>query len=118
MSAEDFHKLAAQEAALAREAVTNESRAQHHAMAAYYSRLAEAKEKIAATLEIMTGGPNDAWRDAHMKSKHPGQLMTLGNMRSGIVAKQRHRPDRSGGRRTGSRSNTRMHPQRAGSWSG
>jgi hypothetical protein len=60
MSAEDFHQLAAQEAALARAAVTNESRAHHYAMAAYYTRLAEAKEKIAATLEVMTGDPNDA----------------------------------------------------------
>ena len=59
-SAEDFYQLAAQEAALARAAVTNESRAQHYAMAAYYTRLAEAKEKIAATLEVMTGDPNDA----------------------------------------------------------
>jgi hypothetical protein len=38
------------EAALARAAVTNESRAQHYAMAAYYTRLAEAKEKIAVPL--------------------------------------------------------------------
>jgi hypothetical protein len=51
MSAEDFHQFAAQEAALARAAVTNESRAQHYAMAAYYTRLAEAKEKIAVPLE-------------------------------------------------------------------
>jgi len=43
MSTEDFHQLAAQEAALARAAVTNESRAQHYAMA-YYTRLAEAKK--------------------------------------------------------------------------
>ena len=50
-SVEDFHQLAAQEAALARAAVTNESRAQHYAMAAYYTRLAEAKEKIAVPLE-------------------------------------------------------------------
>jgi len=48
---EDFHQLAAQEAALAKAAVTNESRAQHYAMAAYYTRLAEAKEKIAVPLE-------------------------------------------------------------------
>ena len=47
----DFHQLAAQEAALARAAVTNESRAHHYAMAAYYTRLAEAKEKIAVPLE-------------------------------------------------------------------
>jgi hypothetical protein len=60
MSAEDFHQLAAQEAALARAAATNESRAQHYAMAAYYTRLAEAKEKIAATLEVMTDDPSNA----------------------------------------------------------
>ena len=47
----DYYQLAAQEAALARAAVTNESRAQHYAMAAYYTRLAEAKEKIAVPLE-------------------------------------------------------------------
>ena len=52
MSAEDFHQLAAQEAALARAAVTNESRAHHYAMAAYYTRLAEAKEKIAFTTDL------------------------------------------------------------------
>jgi hypothetical protein len=57
---EDYYQLAAQEAALARAAVANESRAQHYAMAAYYMRLAEAKEKIAATLEVMTGDPNNA----------------------------------------------------------
>ena len=50
MSAEDFHQLATQ-VALARAAVTNESRAQHYAMAAHYTRLAEAKEKIAVPLE-------------------------------------------------------------------
>ena len=48
-STEDFHQLAAQEAALAKAAVTNESRARM--MAAYYTRLAEAKEKIAVPLE-------------------------------------------------------------------
>jgi len=51
MSAQDFHQLAAQEAALARAAVTNESRAHHYAMAAYYTRLAEAKEKLARTAD-------------------------------------------------------------------
>jgi len=51
-TAEDFRQLAAQEAALARAAVTNESRAQYYAMAAYYTRLAEAKEKIATTMEV------------------------------------------------------------------
>jgi hypothetical protein len=53
-SPEDFHQLAEQEAALARAAASNESRAQHYAMAAYYARLAEAKEKLAMTAEVMT----------------------------------------------------------------
>jgi hypothetical protein len=57
-SAQDFRQLAAQEAALARAAVTNESRAQHYAMAAYYTRLAEAKEKIAKTMEDATSDPS------------------------------------------------------------
>ena len=57
-SAEDFRQLAAQEAALARAAVTNESRAQHYAMAAYYTRLAEAKEKIAKTMDLATNDPS------------------------------------------------------------
>jgi hypothetical protein len=48
---EDYYQLAAQEAALARAAVTNESRAHHYAMAAYYTRLAEAKEKLARTAD-------------------------------------------------------------------
>ena len=43
----DYRQLAEEEAALARAAVTNESRAQHYAMAAYYTRLAEAKDKLA-----------------------------------------------------------------------
>jgi hypothetical protein len=51
-STEDFHQLAAQEAVLARAAVTNESRAYLYAVAAYYKRLAEAKEKIAKTMEV------------------------------------------------------------------
>jgi hypothetical protein len=46
-SAEDYRQLAAQEAELAKAAVTNESRSQHYAMAAYYTRLAVAKEKLA-----------------------------------------------------------------------
>jgi len=50
----DYYQLAAQEAALAKAAVTNKSRAPHYAMAAYYTRLAEAKEKIAGTPEVMT----------------------------------------------------------------
>ena len=48
---EDYYQLAAQEAALARVAVTNESRAHHYAMAAYYKRLAEAKEKLMRTVD-------------------------------------------------------------------
>jgi hypothetical protein len=48
---EDYYQLAAQEAALARVAVTNESRAHHYAMAVYYTRLAEAKEKLARTAD-------------------------------------------------------------------
>jgi hypothetical protein len=55
---ENYHQLAAQEAALARAAVTNERRARHYAMAAYYTRLAEAKEKIAGMLEA--SDPNSA----------------------------------------------------------
>jgi hypothetical protein len=52
-SAEDYRQLAVQEAALAKAAVTNESRAQHYALAAYYTRLADAKEKLSAG-EILT----------------------------------------------------------------
>jgi hypothetical protein len=43
---EDFRELAAQEAALAKSALTNEARARHYAMAAYYTRLAEAKDNL------------------------------------------------------------------------
>ncbi len=53
-STEDYRQLAAEEAALAETAVTNQSRAQHYAMAAYYTRLAEAKKKLARTAEGMT----------------------------------------------------------------
>jgi hypothetical protein len=38
--------VAAQEAELAKSAITNESRAQHYAMADYYTRLAEAQERL------------------------------------------------------------------------
>jgi len=58
-SPEDLHQLAEQEAALARAAATNESRAQHYAIAAYYARLAEAKEKLARMPEVMTGDASD-----------------------------------------------------------
>jgi len=55
---ENLHQLAAQEATLAQVAVTNESRAQHYAMAAYYARLAEAKERL-RTVEAMTSDASD-----------------------------------------------------------
>jgi hypothetical protein len=51
---EDYRQLASQEATLAKAAVTNESRAKHYAMAAYYTRLADAKEKLTRTAEGMT----------------------------------------------------------------
>lgn len=46
LKAEEYRELAAQEAELAMLATTNESRAQHYAMAAYYTRLAEAQERL------------------------------------------------------------------------
>jgi len=58
-SPEDLHQLAEQEAALARAAATNESRAQHYAIAAYYARLAEVKEKLARMPEVMTSDASD-----------------------------------------------------------
>ena len=58
-NAEDYRQFASQEATLARVAVTNESRAEHYAMAAYYTRLADAKEKLARTAEGMTS--NDVY---------------------------------------------------------
>ena len=63
-SPEDFHQLAEQEAALARAAASNESRAQHYAMAAYYARLAEAKEKLARMPEVMTEASDETKREA------------------------------------------------------
>jgi hypothetical protein len=54
MNAEDYRHLAAQEAALAKTAVSNASRARHYAMAAYYTRLAEAKERLVTVTEVMT----------------------------------------------------------------
>ncbi len=52
--AEDYRRLAEEEASLAGEAISNESRAQHYAMAAYYIRLADAKEKLGRTSEFLT----------------------------------------------------------------
>ena len=54
MNPEDYRHLAKEEAALAKVAVSNESKAQHYAMAVYYTRLAEAKEKFAATTGALT----------------------------------------------------------------
>jgi hypothetical protein len=54
MNAEDYRRLAAQEAGLAKAAVSNANRAQHYAMAAYYTRLAEAKERLVTVMEVMT----------------------------------------------------------------
>jgi hypothetical protein len=50
-NAEDYRQFASQEATLARVAVTNESRAEHYAMAAYYTRLADAMEKLVRIAE-------------------------------------------------------------------
>jgi hypothetical protein len=58
-SAEDYRQLAAQDAELAKAAVTNESRAQHYVMAAYYTRLVESKEKLANTREVLTRGTHN-----------------------------------------------------------
>ena len=46
-SAGRYRELAAEEAALASAATTNESRARHYSLAAHYTRLAEAAEKEA-----------------------------------------------------------------------
>jgi hypothetical protein len=48
---EGYRELAAEEAALAKSALTNGDRAQHYAMAAYYTRLADAQEKLATTMD-------------------------------------------------------------------
>jgi hypothetical protein len=53
MSAEDYRHLAAQEVALAKTTVSNANRAQHYAMAAYYTRLAEAKERLVTVTEVV-----------------------------------------------------------------
>jgi hypothetical protein len=56
---ENYRELAAQEAALAKAAITNDLRARHYAMAAYYTRLAEAKEKWARASQAMAAYQND-----------------------------------------------------------
>ena len=54
MNSEDYRHLAEEEAALAKAAVSNASRGQHYAMAAYYNRLAEAKDRLVTVAEAMT----------------------------------------------------------------
>ena len=44
LKAEEYRQLAAEEAELAKEATSNEARAQHYARADYYTRLAQAQE--------------------------------------------------------------------------
>ena len=46
LKADEYRQLAAEEAELAREATSNEARAQHYAMADYYTRLAQAQDKV------------------------------------------------------------------------
>ena len=110
-SAEDYRQLAAQEAALAKTAVTNENRAQHYAMAAYYTQLADAKEKLASG-EILTRDASTDGADEPLMTKQPhGPPMTLGNMREHdvqrllvvIATKSAHSKKESGSRmrRTG-----------------
>lgn len=43
--ADEYRQLAAEEAELAKEATSNEARAQHYAMADYYTRLAGSQER-------------------------------------------------------------------------
>ena len=54
MNSEDYRHLAEEEAALAKAAVSNASRAQHYAMAAYYNRLADARERLVTVGEALT----------------------------------------------------------------
>jgi hypothetical protein len=53
MNSEDYRHLAEEEAALAKAAISNASRCQHYAMAAYYHRLADAKERLETVAEAM-----------------------------------------------------------------
>ena len=46
LKADEYRQLAAEEAELAKEATSNEARAQHYAMADYYTRLAEAHQRL------------------------------------------------------------------------
>ena len=56
--AEDYHLLAAEEATLAKAAVTNAGRARHYAMAAHYTRLAETTHKVAIMTEFVIRDAN------------------------------------------------------------
>ncbi len=58
--AEDYRQLAAQEAALAKAAVTNKRRAQHYALAAYYTGLAEAKGKLGEHDDVLAANASTA----------------------------------------------------------
>jgi hypothetical protein len=55
LGAEDYRQLAVQEAELAKSADTNESRARHYALADYYTRLAEAQERLPRTKSRQSG---------------------------------------------------------------
>src|SRR6476646_2846034 len=75
--AEDYRRLADDEAALAKRAISNESRAQHYAMAAYYTRLGGGEGEVGdrdgdheGTLTRRSDGPSNT---------HPVSTMTLGN---------------------------------------
>ena len=46
LKADEYRQLAGEEAELAREATSNEARAQHYALADYYTRLAQAQQKL------------------------------------------------------------------------
>ena len=46
LKAEEYRQLAAEEAELAKEATSNEARAQHYAMVDYYTRLAQAQDRL------------------------------------------------------------------------
>jgi hypothetical protein len=54
MNSKDYRHLAEEEAALAKATVSNASRAQYYAMADYYNRLADAKERLVTVAEAMT----------------------------------------------------------------
>jgi hypothetical protein len=49
LKAQEYRRLAAEEAGLAKSTVSNEARARHYAMADYYTRLAEAQERLSRT---------------------------------------------------------------------